>query len=242
MMNFSGKSFLITGSARRLGREIALALAANGADIVIHHSHSPSLADEVAAAIRGMGRKAWIVESDLSDPQNADLLVSRAWECTPLDGIVNNAAVFYKQEWFDTSIELWQDTLAINLTAPFLISKAFAKILSEMNTGRIVNMLDWRALRPGDDHLAYTVSKAALGSLTRSLAQAFAPRISVNALALGAVLPPSDQALDPEIEKKIPLHRWTRIDELTHAVMFLLSAAPELTGEIIYLDGGRHLT
>ncbi|MRR32767.1 SDR family NAD(P)-dependent oxidoreductase, partial [bacterium] len=196
---------LITGSARRLGREIALALAANGADIVIHHTHSPALADEAAAAIRGMGRNAWIVASDLSDPRNADQLVNRAWERTPLDGIINNAAVFHKQEWFDTSIELWQDTLAINLTAPFLISKAFAKSLSGMNTGKIVNMLDWRALRPGDDHLAYTVSKAALGSLTKALAQAVAPRISVNALALGAVRPPLDQPLDPEIVKKIPL-------------------------------------
>lgn len=102
-------------------------------------------------------------------------------------------------------------------------------------------MLDWRAMRPGKDHLAYSISKAALGALTRSLAQAFAPRISVNALALGAVLPPSNEPVDPEIEKKIPLKRWASIEEMGNAVMFLSSAPPELTGEIIYLDGGRHL-
>ncbi len=240
-MNFSGKSYLITGSARRLGREIALVLAANGADIVLHHAHSPDQADEVAGLIRQLGRKAWIIESDIADPQNAERLVDQAWQFAPLDGVVNNAAVFHKEEWFDTSIDLWQETLNLNLTAPFLICKAFAKNLSDSKTGTIVNMLDWRAMHPGKDHLAYSISKAALGALTRSLAQAFAPRISVNALALGAVLPPSNEPVDPEIEKKIPLKRWATIEELGNAVMFLLSAPPELTGEIIYLDGGRHL-
>jgi len=240
-MDFSGKTYLITGSARRIGREIALALASHGANIVIHHSHSALQANEVAGLIHDMGRKAWIVESDLSIPQNADQLISKAWQHAPLDGIVNNAAVFHQEEWFDTSIEIWQETLAINLTAPFLLSKAFANTLSEMDQGVILNMLDWRSTRPGEDHFAYTISKAALGSLTRSLAQSFAPRIPVNALALGAVLPPAGEPADADIEKKIPLHRWARIEELTRAAMFLLSAPPELTGEMIYLDGGRHL-
>ncbi len=240
-MNFSGKAFLITGSARRIGREIALALAQNGADIVIHHSHSPSQAEEVAGIISTMGSKAWIIESDLTDPNNAEQLIGKAWQFSPLAGIINNAAIFPKNEWFDTTIELWQQTFALNLTAPFLISKTFAQTLSEMDQGTIVNILDWRAMRPGEDHLAYTISKAALAALTRSLAQSFAPRISVNALAMGAVLPPADGSVDLEIEKKIPLHRWATADELTQAMMFLLTAPPDLTGEIIYLDGGRHL-
>lgn len=111
-----------------------------------------------------------------------------------------------------------------------------------MEFGHILNILDWRALRPGEDHLAYTTSKAALAALTRSLAQAFAPHIAVNALALGAILPPADAPAPPDLLQKIPLKRWAGMNELTSAVMFLLSSPPDITGSIIHLDGGRHLT
>lgn len=240
-MDFSGKTFLITGSARRLGREIALALAVQGANIVIHHSKSPEKAEEVANLIRNLGRKSWIIQSDLSDPNAADQLVTQAWEYAPLAGLVNNAAIFPNEEWRNTSIETWQRTLALNLTAPFLISKSYAKLLPEMEFGRILNIVDWRALRPGEDHLAYTVSKSALVALTRSLAQSFARHIAVNALALGAILPPADSPAAPDLLQKIPLKRWADMDELGSAVSFLLSSPPDITGCIIHLDGGRHL-
>ncbi|MEN6571986.1 MAG: SDR family oxidoreductase [Anaerolineaceae bacterium] len=241
-MDFSGKTFLITGSARRLGREMALALASRGANIIVHHFHSLVEAEEIADQIHNLGGKSWILQSDLSDPNAADQLVAQAWKLSPLDGIVNNAAAFPSEEWYDTSIEVWQQTLALNLTAPFLISKSYAKLLSEMEFGHILNILDWRALRPGEDHLAYTTSKAALAALTRSLAQAFAPHIAVNALALGAILPPADAPAPPDLLQKIPLKRWAGMNELTSAVMFLLSSPPDITGSIIHLDGGRHLT
>jgi NAD(P)-dependent dehydrogenase (short-subunit alcohol dehydrogenase family) len=240
-MDLGGKCFLVTGSARRLGREIALALASAGADIVIHHFQSPDKAEEVAASIRSMGRKTCILQADLSETSAAGQLVARAWEFAPISGIVNNAAVFYKEDWFETSIESWEKTLSLNLTAPFLISQSFAKQLSEMEFGHIVNILDWRALRPGEDHLAYTVSKSALAALTRSLAQAFAPHIAVNALALGAVLAPEGEPVDPNLLQKVPLKRWAKLDEVTSAVQFLLTTPPDITGTILLLDGGRHL-
>lgn len=240
-MDFSGKTFLITGSARRLGREMALSLASHGADIVLHHSHSQTEAEEAAKLIHSMGRKAWILQSDLSDLLAAEQLVPRAWEFAPLAGIVNNAAVFPSQEWDDTSLEIWRQTFAVNLDAPFLISKSFAQLLTEMDFGHILNILDWRALRPGEDHLAYTISKSALAALTHSLAQSFAPHIAVNALALGAILPPASSPAAPDLLQKIPLKRWAEMDELSSAVLFLLSSPPDITGSIIHLDGGRHL-
>jgi pteridine reductase len=108
--------------------------------------------------------------------------------------------------------------------------------------GRIVNILDWRALRPGADHFPYTISKAALAALTKSMAAALAPRIIVNGLALGAVLPPSDRPVDEDkIIKDVPARRWSEPGEVGEALIFLLSGPAYITGEIIHVDGGRHL-
>lgn len=240
-MNFEGKTYLVTGGVRRLGMQISLALAQHGANVVLHHAHSPDQAEEVKRTIEELGQKAWTIQMDLCNQENAESLVPRAWEFTPLAGVVNNAAIFGQEKWFDTSIENWNQTLGLNLTAPFLICRSYAKQLSEMDSGNIVNILDWRASRPGEDHLAYTISKAALAALTRSLAQSFAPRISVNALALGAILPPEQEPPAAGLEKKIPLKRWASVQEFTDAVLFLLSSPPDITGTIIHLDGGRHL-
>ena len=129
--------------------------------------------------------------------------------------------------------------MAINLAAPFLLSQAFAKQASE--GARIVNILDWRALRPGSDHFPYTISKAALAAMTQSLAIALSPRIIVNGLALGAILPPADGNAEADIIKNVPARRWAQEDEIEQALLFLLTCPSYITGEIIHLDGGRHL-
>jgi pteridine reductase len=129
----------------------------------------------------------------------------------------------------------------INLTAPFLLSQAFASALPPRESGRIINLLDWRALRPGLDHLPYSISKSALAALTYSLAAALAPRITVNGLALGAVLPPSDGSIDPNILDKVPSGRWADLEEVSQALVFLLNGPAYITGEILHVDGGRHL-
>jgi NAD(P)-dependent dehydrogenase (short-subunit alcohol dehydrogenase family) len=158
-----------------------------------------------------------------------------------LVGLVNNASIFEPLSVKETSLEAWQRHLDINLTAPFLLSQAFADCLPAGNRGKIINLLDWRALRPGPDHFPYTISKAALASMTRALGAALAPHITVNGLALGAILPPSHGKVNPDLLKSVPAGRWAHLDELRAAFLFLLTGPDYITGEIIHLDGGRHL-
>ena len=234
-----GKTILITGAARRLGRAFALACAHAGADIVIHHGHSDSDAGTLRDEITGLGRLAWVFQADLSDSSQAQSLIPLINESTPLHGLVNSAAIFESLTLDSTSIQDWERHLATNLTAPFLLSQAFAR---QAEAGsRIVNILDWRALRPGTDHFPYTVSKSALAAMTRSLALALAPKVTVNGLALGAILPPSDGNANPDIIKNIPMKRWAQAGEVEQALIFLLTCPAYITGEIIHVDGGRHL-
>jgi NAD(P)-dependent dehydrogenase (short-subunit alcohol dehydrogenase family) len=235
------KTILITGAARRVGRIFALGCAQAGADIIIHHGHSPEEADETRDEIERLGRRAWALASDLRVPAEASELISRANQLSPLYALVNSAAIFEPLSLPETTLSDWERHLAINLTAPFLLSQAFAAQISEGAQGRIVNILDWRALRPGADHFPYAISKAALAALTQSLAVALAPRISVNGLALGAVLPPSDKGANPDIIKNVPLGRWSEAEEVQQALVFLLAGPAYITGEIVHVDGGRHL-
>jgi pteridine reductase len=235
------KTILITGSARRVGRIFALGCARAGADIIIHHGHSHEEAAETRDEIERLGRHAWTLASDLSQPAEASEVITQANRFSPLYALVNSAAIFEPLSLPETTLSDWDRHLSINLTAPFLLSRAFASQLPNGAEGRIVNILDWRALRPGADHFPYTISKAALAALTQSLAIALAPRISVNGLALGAVLPPSDRGASPDIIKNVPLGRWSEAEEVQEALVFLLAGPAYVTGEIVHVDGGRHL-
>ena len=235
------KTVLITGSARRVGRIFALGCAQAGADVIIHHGHSPEEAQETREEIESLGRRAWVLASDLSKPAEASETISRANDLSPLYALVNSAAIFEPLSLADTTLSDWERHLSINLTAPFLLGQAFAEGLPEGKEGRIVNILDWRALRPNADHFPYTISKAGLAALTRSLAVALAPNITVNAIAFGAVLPPSDGGDVSGILKNVPARRWAELDEVGETLKFLLDGPPYITGEIIHLDGGRHL-
>lgn len=240
-MSLNGKTILITGAAKRIGRALALAVAQAGADVVLHYGKSLKEAESLQAEIKAAGRKAYLLQADLADATQVVDLISRASEHAPLFGLVNNASVFEPIGWQDTSLEQWNQTMMVNLTAPFLLSQAFARSLAPGEPGRIVNLLDWRALRPGSDHLPYTISNAALAALTHSLAIALAPSITVNGLALGAILPP-DNGVPPNINlERIPAHRWANLDELGQTLLFLLDGPAYITGEIIHVDGGRHL-
>ena len=240
-MSLDGKSVLITGAARRVGRVLALAVAAAGGDLILHFSQSQPEAESARDQVIALGRRAVILQADLDDPQQAADLIPRALEHGPLFALVNNASIFEPLTWEDTTLESWERHLRVNLTAPFLLSQAFARSLPQDAAGRIVNLLDWRALRPAADHLPYTISKAALAALTHSLAAALAPRVTVNGLALGAILPPSDGAAVNTILEKVPAQRWAELDEVAQALLFLLDGPAYLTGDILYLDGGRHL-
>lgn len=240
-MPLKGHTLLITGAARRVGRSIALAAAAAGADILIHYGQSETEAATLKDEIHHLGQRAEILPADLNDPRQVDALMSNALKLARVDLLVNNASVFEPLTWESTTLADWNRNLMVNLTAPFLLSQALAKALKPGQSGRILNLLDWRALRPGSDHLPYTISKAALAALTRSLAAAFAPRITVNGLALGAILPPSDGGAAENLLASVPAGRWASLDEVDQAALFLLGGPAYLTGEIIHLDGGRRL-
>ncbi len=240
-MSLENKSVLITGAARRLGKAIALSVAKQGANVVLHYHTSRSEAEETAEMIRQFNRSVWIFEADLTDANSIQSLIEKSQSVTTLYALVNNASIFGNLSFVDTSLEAWNRHLEVNLTAPFLLTQKFASTYSLQETGRIINMLDWRALRPGKDHFAYTISKAALASMTRSTALSLAPRICVNAIALGAILPPENESPQPNLLKAVPLNRWATLEELTQTVLFLLDGPDYITGEIIHLDGGRHL-
>jgi NAD(P)-dependent dehydrogenase (short-subunit alcohol dehydrogenase family) len=239
--SLKGRTVLVTGAARRIGRALALACARAGADIIIHHGHSEDEARQVQKEIGQVGPRGWILQADLSHPAEVSRLIEEAVAIQPLFALVNNAAIFERLTVENTALPDWERHLAINLTAPFLLSQAFARQVPGEGRGYIVNILDFRALRPGADHFPYTVSKAALAAMTRSLAQAYAPRIAVNGLALGAILPPANGTINPRIEESIPARKWGTLEDIENALLFLLTAAPYITGEIIHVDGGRHL-
>lgn len=240
-MTLTGKMVMITGAARRIGRSLALTVARAGADVIIHYGSSQADAESAKVEIEALGRKAYLLSADFADADQAIDLMKRAREMGPLFALVNNASIFEPLTWENTSLEDWNRNLMVNLTAPFLLSQAFARHVGMEGSGRIVNLLDWRALRPAADHLPYTISKAALAALTQSLAVALAPRITVNGLALGAILPPSDGGTTGKILNNVPARRWAELEEVGQALLFLLEGPAYVTGEIIHVDGGRHL-
>lgn len=240
-MSLHEKNILITGAAKRIGRSLALAVARAGANVIIHFGTSQSDAESAQAEIQALGRKAFLLQADLTDPAQIASLMARAQALGSVYAIINNAAIFESLTWDNCNLDAWNRHLMVNLTVPFLLSQAFARATEPKGNRRIVNLLDWRAQRPGPDHLPYTISKAALAALTRSLAVALAPDVTVNGLSLGAVLPPSDGKAANDILARIPAHRWADMEEVDEAMLFLLDGPTYITGEIIHVDGGRHL-
>ena len=240
-MSINGKTVLITGGAHRIGGSLALAVARAGGDVILHYGKSQKEAEGTQAEIQAVGRNAFLLQADLADAAQVANLISRAEEYAPLFAVVNNASVFTPLGWEDTSLVQWNLAMMVNLTTPFLLSQAFARSLEPEGYGRIVNLIDWRALRPGPDHLPYTISNSALAALPRSLAVALAPRITVNGLALGAILPPSNGAPAKVNLEQIPAHRWAKLEEVGQALVFLLDGPAYITGEIFHFDGGRLL-
>ncbi len=241
--DLQGQSALVTGAGRRLGRAFAESLANCGANIAVHYGRTATGAEETVQAALSHGVRAVSLQADLSQTDQASSLIERAVEALgEVTILINNASVFEPLELMDTTLEAWQSHLTINLTAPFLLSQSFGRHRAGRQ-GAIINILDWRALRPGPDHFPYTISKSGLAAMTRSLAQALAPNIRVNGLALGAILPPPGmEGFDEAVLESVPLNRWGSVEETVDALLFLLAGPDFITGEILHLDGGRQLT
>ncbi len=241
MIDLSGHNALVTGAGRRLGRAFVEAIAEHGAGVIVHYGHAALEAEQVAAAIRQNGTSAVALQADLEDPGAAvGLLEAAQRELGTIDLLVNSASIFEPVSALDTDLATWQRHLDVNLSSPFALSQEFARRL-EGKPGAIVNLLDWRALRPGPDHFPYTISKAALASMTRAQAAAMAPNIRVNGIALGAILPPAGGAEGDPLAG-VPLQRWGTVEESVEGLLFLLGGPTSITGEILQLDGGRHMS
>jgi pteridine reductase len=243
-MELEGKTVLVTGGAVRLGRAIALGLAEQGADVAISYSSSAGPAAEVVGEIVAMGRRALMFQADFSEGVHAIGLIEKAVaQLGRIDVLVNNAAIFEPGEWDTTTEKNWDRHFAINLKGPFFLSQAFALQIKRMSRrGHIVNIADWRGARPGTDHMAYTLTKAGLIAMTKSLALALAPEIQVNAIAPGLILPPpgADQAFLANKAVEIPARRAGSPEEIVKGVRYLLNS-DFVTGELISVTGGEHL-
>ncbi len=234
---------LVTGAGKRIGRAIALALAADGFDVAVHYGTSRDEAEEVAAAIGKTGRRAIALSADLGKEEaTSGLLAAAAKALGPITCLVNNASVFERDEALTVTRASWDAHLETNLRAPFVLMQEFARNLPANLSGAIVNILDERVWNLTPHFVSYTVSKAGLWTLTQAMAMALAPRIRVNAIGPGPTLPSPRQSAEQfaRQEAAVPLKRGATPDEIAAAVRFLVGAGA-VTGQMIALDGGQHL-
>jgi pteridine reductase len=228
---------LVTGAAHRLGKAFALTLANAGYDIVLHYNSSSDEAIQTKTEIESLSRTVTLIQADLTDPEQIQSLVSNLQS---LKVLVNSAAYMPSGNVNALTLENWDTSLDLNLRAPFLLAQECAKKMTD--GGLIVNITDVGAQKTWSRYPSYTVSKAALESLTKILARALAPKIRVNAIAPGFVLQ-SDIVPAEEWERligRIPLKRPARTEEITSALEFLLKNE-YITGQTIVVDGGYSL-
>ncbi len=242
-MNATPKTVLITGSAKRIGRQLALDLAGAGYDVAVHCNTSRPEAETVAREIIAKGRRAIVVQGDLADVQTPERLVAEVTHgLGPLTTLINNASIFEPDEVGGISTESWSTHQDTNLRAPIMLAQAFAKALPDNLLGNIINIIDQRVWKLNPRFFSYTMSKTGLWTATRTLAQALAPRIRVNAIGPGPALPSvrMDQSEFDKQARLTLLGRGTSPAEISEAAKFILSQ-PALTGQMIALDGGQHL-
>lgn len=235
---------LVTGAAKRLGRAIAMDLAASGWPVVIHYNVSKLAAARLKSDIEAAGGRAEIVQADLSRAGEPLKLIEGAENlCGPIGVLVNNASVF---EWDDLSTatsETFAHHMDVHLKSPLFLCQHFSDRLPERAGGIILNVIDSRVLTPSPGHLTYTLSKTGLWNLTQILAKEFAPRIRVNAIGPGPILPEAGQTEEDFRARcsHLPLQRPASLSEACDTVRFMLSQRA-ITGQMIALDGGEHLT
>ncbi len=244
-MELKGKVALVTGGAIRVGRALALALAEAGCHLFIHYGRSALPARETQADAGQFGVEAHIYSADLADAAETQRIVPAAIDrYGRVDILVNNAAIFPEEDTFRASdLGAWDRLFAINLRAPFLLSQAFAAQIPAGEQGKIINVLDARLRQPVPDHFVYRLTKAGLWTMTEMLAHELAPHISVNAVALGAILPPpgaNSGYLEDLAQAQIPLKRAGSPQIVAQNVLHLLRQ-DFLTGVIIPIDGGQFL-
>jgi NAD(P)-dependent dehydrogenase (short-subunit alcohol dehydrogenase family) len=237
------RTALVTGAARRIGRAVALDLAANGFAVGVHYHRSQDEAEAVAGAIKAKGGRAVLLRADLGNESETAAVVPRLVEALGPPGLlINNASLFERDEALTATRASWDAHLETNLRAPFVLTQAFANHLPDDAEGLVVNMLDQRVWNVTPHFTSYTVSKAGLWTITQTLALALAPRVRVNAIGPGPVMPSTRQTqaqFDRQVAS-VPLRRSASLEDICAAIHFMI-AAKSMTGQMIALDGGQHL-
>ena len=234
------KSALITGGAKRIGKAMALHLAESGFDIALHYNTSKADAQIVAKEIKTKGQNCILFQCNLSNTNNILTLIDKVKQSFPsLNLLINNASIFENKSFLKTDLSFFENHLNINFKAPFFLSQSFAKSIKE---GHIINLLDTNITRDRTKYFVYNLTKKMLYEFTKMAAAELAPGIRVNAIAPGPILPPLNkgkECLEHDLFS-VPLKRWGMIPEILQSVDCLLKNE-YLTGQCIFVDGGKHL-
>jgi NAD(P)-dependent dehydrogenase (short-subunit alcohol dehydrogenase family) len=238
---------LVTGGAHRIGKAIALELARRGADILVHYATSADAATETVREIKSLGVNAYSVQADLSNKEGVETVFTALREhYGELHILVNSAANFQQREILDVTLQEWEETMAINLTAPFLCTQAAAALMRENDPagGVIINILDKGALHPWPKYAHHSISKAGLWMLTQVSAASLGPDIRVNAVIPGPVMKPAGREMSDEewakVGQRTPLQRTGMPEDVARAVAYLASE-DYITGAALPVNGGEHV-
>lgn len=241
MKPLKGKTALVTGAARRIGRAIALALAENGADVAITYLASQPEAEQTVRDLAKHGVEALAVRADLRDPESiAESVAEVAGEFGRLDLLVNNAGVFESAPLEEISVAQWDAMFATNTRAPFLVAQAAHPHL-RVARGRIINIGSLGGLHPWATHGHYCTSKAALHMLSKTMAKAWAPEISVNCIAPGMIVEGEVDEAYAHFARKTPMQRNGTAADVAAAAVFFATAPHFITGQLLAVDGGLGL-
>lgn len=237
-MEIAGKTAVITGASKRIGREIALNLAKDGANVVIHYNTSEKEAIRLKYEIEAFGVKSFLVKADLLVEDQIKEFADEVNRLTEVDVLINNASLYYKTPLHRATFEDLDRFYTIHVKAPFYLSKEFGRKMYDKREGRIINIADYSGILPYPDYTPYTISKGGMLTLTKALAKEFAPYVLVNAVLPGPIIPPEDlKELDVPLRKTL-LKRWAGGTEVYKAVKYLIET-DFTTGSFIPVEGGR---
>ncbi len=242
-MELKGKTALVTGGAKRVGKEIALALAKKGVNLLLHYHSSEAEASKTAKEITSLGAKCRLLKADLAKTDELLKMVQQTYRYEKsVDVLINSASLFYKTPFKTVQESDWDKLIDTNLKGPFILCKEIGNKMVEGSGGKIINIADWSGFRPYKDYAPYCASKGGLITLTKSLARDFAPKVQANAIAPGPVLLPPDFTEEEKqaVIRKTVLGRIGSPGDIANAVIFLLDN-DFINGTVLVVDGGRSI-